>query len=559
VWFRAKKKVRGSGNRALLLSSCDSDIDMAPGGEAKVKRKGAEDSPIAAKKVKASNGAENGKGKSRAREEGTTKIIGTFNREGILKDKSKVVLRTAPKHNAYEIGAVLVSSSDFVPPRDVEYTLHHRQAATASSSSQGATLQDRLVFAGESDTMDYVAWNFDMGASVNDDTKERQEARGYAGEYMVGVFDPEKSTVTLRAAPVFSLSRSIKSLSSFTMDQSSGTRDWQERMQARRGLGETFGNRKTKLKARNADRMKVDTSNMLDVMNIMQEGIEEATFNIPTEEDMKEEADQARPIPPANLNALIPQEAYPLNELIPDAIFRLLNVKFLQNVESATQLGRILPYDGPNNSAWLKDRMWPLIQVSQLAHNKMKNKMELDDEAFQSSPSTSGILKSSTGANREESKTKLKILWYIALLWSFVKIVARRDKGGDKEALLKKLKLDQAHGGEAIIDDLFARFAQTERGSLRGQVTSFTETKLYAHMFALCLHLENFSIDPTSLSRDLGLGPTRVTEIFKSLGCTTAKKAIFQADGSSKQERMLVLKCPLELPKPRRGRAPQKK
>lgn len=42
-----------------------------------------------------------------------------------------------------------------------------------------------------------------------------------------------------------------------------------------------------------------------------------------------------------------------------------------------------------------------------------------------------------------------------------------------------------------------------------GQVTSFTETKLYAYMFALCLHLENFSIDPTSLSKDLGLKPTR--------------------------------------------------
>jgi DNA-directed RNA polymerase I subunit RPA49 len=441
---------------------------MASGVEAKAKRKETADSPVAVKKARASNGLESDKGKSRMREESSTKVFGTFDKEGTVKDKSKVVLRTASKHNAYEIGPVLVSSSDFVPPRDVEYTLHHRQAASSSSSSQGASLRDRLVFAGESDTMDYVAWNFDMNASVDDEAKTRQEARGYSGEYMVGVYDPEKSTVTLRAAPVFALTRSIKALGSLSMDQSSGTRDWQERMQARRGLGETFGNRKTKLKARNADRMKVDTSNMLDVMGIMQEGIEEATYNIPTEEDMKEEADQSRPMPPANLNALVPQEAYPLNQLIPDAIFRLLNVKLLQNVESASQLGRLLPFDGPNHSVWLKDRMWPLIQVSQLAHNKMKNKMELDDdEEAQFVAATSGILKSSTGANRQESKINLKILWYIALMWSFVKIVARRDKGGDKEALLKKLKLDQTHGGEAILDDLFARFAQTERGALR--------------------------------------------------------------------------------------------
>ena len=52
--------------------------------------------------------------------------------------------------------------------------------------------------------------------------------------------------------------------------------------------------------------------------------------------------------------------------------------------------------------------------------------------------------------------------------------------------------------------------------------------------------------------------PTRVTEIFRSLGCTPAKKSVMQADGTSKQERMLVLKCPLELPKPRKGRQPAK-
>jgi hypothetical protein len=43
----------------------------------------------------------------------------------------------------------------------------------------------------------------------------------------------------------------------------------------------------------------------------------------------------------------------------------------------------------------------------------------------------------------------------------------------------------------------------------RGQVTSFTETKLYAYMFALCLHYENFALDPSAISRDLGLGPSK--------------------------------------------------
>lgn len=439
---------------------------MATQGEPKAKRRDTFDSPKSAKKSRPSDSQDKSKGKSKSLRDSSTKVFGTFQEENSSVDGSKVVLRTASRKRAYEVGPVLLSSTDFNPPRNVDYTLHHK-VASGSSNNQNASLQDRLIFAAESDTMDYVAWNFDMNASVSDEAKARRETRGYSGDYMVGVYDPDKSTVTLRAAPVFTLTRSIKALSNSSLDISSHTRDWQERLLARRGLGETFGNRKTKLKARNEDRMKVDTSNMLDIMSTMQEGIEETTFNIPTEEDMRDEADLARPIPPPNLNALIPQEAYPLEVLIPDEIFRLLNVKFLQNVESPSHLTRVLPFNGPNHSMWLKDRMWPLIQVSQLAHNKSGTKIDYDDDGAQLN-NTSGILKTSKGANRHESKVKLKILWYVALLWSFVKLVAgRRDKGGEKETLLKKLKLDQAHGGETILDDLFARFAQAERGSSR--------------------------------------------------------------------------------------------
>lgn len=431
--------------------------------EEKTKRKGAGgSSEKPAKRSKSASEPNSDKGKARALGDSTSKVTGTFTKDGVsLKDKSKAVVKAPSGKQAYEIGPVLISPTDFHPPKDVAYTLHHKSAFGESSSSLGASLKDRLVFSGESDTMDYVAWNFDMHATVGENEKSRREARGYSGEYMVGVYDPSKSTVTLRAAPMFTLGRSIKSLANSSLDATSNTRNWNEKMLARRGLGETFGNRKTKLKARNEDRMKVDTSNMMEVMNTMQEGIEEATQNIPNEAEMKEEADQARPIPPPNLHALIPQEAYPLEVLIPDAIIRLLNVKFLQNVESITAIGQSLPFDGPNHSNWLKDRMWPLAQVSQMSHNKQEQ-----DDKDSSQLGASSILKSAKGS--ASSKAQLKILWYVALLWGFVKIVAgRRDKGGDKETLLKKLKLDQVNAGETILDHLFERFTQTERGSSR--------------------------------------------------------------------------------------------
>ncbi|MCO5575466.1 hypothetical protein L7F22_029267 [Adiantum nelumboides] len=264
------------------------------------KRRGGPDSPEkAVKKAKAASTKANsltdsGKGKARAAGEHRTKVTGTFSNDGHSKNSAKAVMRAATGKRAYEIGPVLLNSTDFAPPRDIEYTLHHKARRGEGSGGQGASLEDRLVFSGESDSIDYVAWNCD---THEEDEKSRREARGYSGEYMVGVYDPDNSTVTLRAAPIFNLGRSVKSLTNLSLDASSNTRDWQERMQARRGLGETFGNRKTKLKARNDDRMKVDTSNMLDVMGTMQEGIEEATQHLPSEERMKEEADQARPIP----------------------------------------------------------------------------------------------------------------------------------------------------------------------------------------------------------------------------------------------------------------------
>lgn len=95
----------------------------------------------------------------------------------------------------------------------------------------------------------------------------------------MGIYDPVTSTVTLRAAPAFTVRRRIKALAEQSLAISSvldgeGAQDYAARVLAKRDLGEAFGNRKTKIKARNDDRMKVNTENMSDVMATMREGIE---------------------------------------------------------------------------------------------------------------------------------------------------------------------------------------------------------------------------------------------------------------------------------------------
>lgn len=100
--------------------------------------------------------------------------------------------------------------------------------------------------------------------------------------YMLGVYDPATSSVTLRAVPLFTVSRRIKALANLRESASSAGGDWEARVQARRELGEAFGNRKARLAVRNQDRMKVDTRNMEGIQDAITDGIDDATAQLPT-------------------------------------------------------------------------------------------------------------------------------------------------------------------------------------------------------------------------------------------------------------------------------------
>jgi len=70
--------------------------------------------------------------------------------------------------------------------------------------------------------------------------------------------------------------------------------------------------------------------------------------------------------------------------------------------------------------------------------------------------------------NKKESKTRMRILFYVALLWSFQNLVAQRFRNGkgdiDRSFFLQKLKLN-GEGGESILDDLIGKFMEVQRGS----------------------------------------------------------------------------------------------
>ena len=90
--------------------------------------------------------------------------------------------------------------------------------------------------------------------------------------------------VTLRAVPMFTLTRSVKALanlSSMAVDRGMG--DAFDYVKARRDLGEAFGNKKQKQSARNMDRMKVNTENMDSILEHVATGIDENVATLPSE------------------------------------------------------------------------------------------------------------------------------------------------------------------------------------------------------------------------------------------------------------------------------------
>lgn len=286
---------------------------------------------------------------------------------------------------------------------------------------------------------------------------------------MVGFYDPSTSMVTLRAAPLFTLTRTIKSLNSLSIDAQSQASDWAARKLARRGLGEAFGNRKTKTKARNEDRMKVDTTNMKAVIDTMRSDIEENTKGMANLDSIKEEADRLRPIPPPYFEAMHPADVYPIQStLIPTNVWNALNVRHLYTTKTpqdlAKKLARII---GPlSPESWLASRLWDLS--GPLRHSEgtgqdegASNKITFDDEGQQEK--SVGILKAS-GDTKTDARLKLKACYYAGLLWAFWKQARNLD---DRSMLTDRLRLKNNPAADLIVDDLLARFSETPRGQTK--------------------------------------------------------------------------------------------
>lgn len=68
---------------------------------------------------------------------------------------------------------------DYTPASQTPFKLYRAPMPGSATEDEG-TLRDRLLLAGETDTMEYVSGNWDAGPGSSQEL--RRERRGYAGE-----------------------------------------------------------------------------------------------------------------------------------------------------------------------------------------------------------------------------------------------------------------------------------------------------------------------------------------------------------------------------------------
>ncbi|CDR98534.1 hypothetical protein [Sporisorium scitamineum] len=324
---------------------------------------------------------------------------------------------------------------------------------------------------------------------------------------------------------------------------------------ARRALGDAFGNRKQKANARNQDRMKVDTANMEVILDDFTGGIQDNLASLPSLDEVLASSTSSRPMPPANLDAKHPAEAYRISDLIPTEIFTLLPIqKLINSVNDQEALKELLPYS-KDFPSWIWFRLVDNLQrsshLSGGSGSSGKKHTTFDDDDDDASAAANGandddvMMMPALGAteDKEDAKNKVRIAYYMSLLWY---IQSRPKSVGQRGKLISSLKLDGEDANKRIVKAILGTFTESPANSDRAVMSAFHQTKVLAYMCALALHLDNFSVDHDKLARNCNIPPATLRELFRTLGCTSSVVG---------GEKRMVLKTPFTLLQPRKGKA----
>ncbi|KAG5462172.1 MAG: RNA polymerase I associated factor, A49-like protein [Olpidium bornovanus] len=152
---------------------------------------------------------------------------------------------------------------------------------------------------------------------------------------------------------------------------------------------------------------------------------------------------------------------------------------------------------------------------------------------------------------------RLRELVYLAILMRF-RTVRGKDVNAD---ILNKLLWNPP---PAIISGLLRRFTETVVDGKQQihKITPRSKDKATNYALALALRIDDYNVDPAPLAADMEIGPIKIIEHLRSLGCRieavgrSASEAIgvSPAEAKAKRMRRAALTVPLSFPEPRKNR-----
>lgn len=240
----------------------------------------------------------------------------------------------------------------------------------------------------------------------------------------------------------------------------------------------------------------------------------EATSRMATRDELQSVANDAKPRPKANLDAVNPEGVYTIEELIGTDTFSSIAIKDWQD---AVKAGR------------------PIETISRFVSNRLQSM---------------GV--------RTDSVQKLRLLRYLLYLIEFKNMLVTK---GMKGKMLPKFEAGKPPAHEippAVFGQMKRKFAQN------GTVTKFDLDLLLTTACVLSLMIDSYEVDTFDLRDDLRLEAKEMTTYFREVGAkdvAMGKEAIQKAGltkAEAAQRKIAKLRLPLVFPQAGVGRNKKK-
>ncbi|KAG5440132.1 hypothetical protein PCANB_001701 [Pneumocystis canis] len=324
--------------------------------------------------------------------------------------------------------------------------------------------------------------------------------------HCLAIIDPETDIADLIPIPLIHLECYIKKQE--TLYENSNEKEYKDQKEA---LNKEFGSKRAKKAIRDKELHTIHTHQLNAISSVITKDIKEATKNLQTLKQTYTETHKNLPIPPPNTQTTNLEEVYSLSDIVSSDELSMIHIKHI--LQESNERARIafLPF---KNSRYINEHL------------------------------------TNTLASEKKNKHRVKLLYYMSLLMAFY---TNRHLVSKNELISKKL----GDPPQILIDNLIKRFSEPSRSgtnheTIQSIITSYGTDKILCYLFALCLIIDNFSVDINLLAQDLSLSIQKCRELFKTLGCKiqgcteTQRISMKLSKAEAKMYKKAVLTLPFE-------------